>query len=278
MKIDVLNLRYARVRDECRDSLEFACRQLQLAGHKVQLDKRSNTLPHLGRNSLLAGIRPDADMAVFVDDDMLLGPDHLVRLISHGQPVISGICTTRSHPLRLAAKLWNEPTQEYLQLDDVRPNTLITGNYAVGAALLAVRREAIETLLEHYFTARDWLADNKRRFERLKVKACHIEEERKRIEGIRRVRYRDDQYLRIFDHQVIDDETQLGEDITFSRRLLQCGIKVSIDTSINPGHVGDYAYTLEDYVPESEQGTVLADSAMVRSEEEALKELEAMLT
>ena len=72
------------------------------------------------------------------------------------------------------------------------------------------------------------------------------EKERSRKEKIRRERWERDRLLRVFDFPVTDAEDQLGEDIAFSRKLLNLNIPVAIDTSVAVGHLGEYPFGIWD--------------------------------
>ena len=202
------------------------------------------------RNKILANRPPDADVTVFIDDDMFPEPMALVKLIEHTKehPVVSAACTTRTRPVKLCIKYFNRESQEFLEMDDIPRNKPFLEEVAVGTAFLALRKDVIEQLIEQYLSAADWMEERRREFDRLHVRAELRERERARIEGIRRTAWEQHRQLKIFRFGKIDNEIDLGEDVTLCYRLMQLGIKVLVDPTIIVGHLGDYPYSLADYL------------------------------
>lgn len=201
-----------------------------------------NALVHRSRNIAVAGLPPDADYALFLDDDMLPEPDALIQLASHQVPVVSAFCTTRGEPVAIAAKKYDPATDQFVALEALRPDTLVSGQYAVGAAFCLFHRDVIEALRDYYLSAQDWLDANARLLCRLGAKPQAIKLELERKQELRRRHWEKERYLRIFDFPVTDDELQLGEDIGLSRSLIKLSIPVAIDTSVAVGHLGEYPY------------------------------------
>jgi hypothetical protein len=212
------------------------------AGHSLNLRTYGNALVHRARNDALATFGAGADYALFVDDDMVPEPEALNQLLAHRVPVVSAACTTRVPPVRLAAKVYDEKSDQFVPLEAIRPDRLVTGQFAVGAAFLLMDRATIESLREYYLSARDWLDENIRLLNRLHVRADLREKERARKEEIRRAHFEREKMLRVFDFPVADSELQLGEDIALSRKLVNLGIPVSIDASVAVGHLGEHTY------------------------------------
>lgn len=220
-------------------------------GIDVEYHMYGNALLHSARNKALASIRADADYALLVDDDMLPESTALVQMLEYQadngiMPVVSGLCTTRLKPVVIAAKVWNPQSEQFVPLDWVRENKVITGQFAVGAAFLLMTRAAVDRMVEYYLSARDWLDSERRLMDRLHVRAENREKERARKEEIRRARYASERLLRVFDFPVNDAEQQLGEDIAFSLKLIRLGIPTAIDARFAIGHVGEYPYGVWD--------------------------------
>lgn len=217
------------------------CQYAVQQGAGVRPARYGNALIETARNQALGALRPEADYALFVDDDMLMEPDALTRLLAHGVPVVSAYCTTRP-PVDLPFKVYDPQIEQFHPLAELKPNTLVRGQFGVGAAFLLVRREVIERLREFYLTAADWLYFERRTLDRLHVRTELREKERARREEIRRAAFAKDGYLRVFDRNLTPDERKFGEDIDFSRKLAALGIETAIDTGTMVGHVGDYPY------------------------------------
>lgn len=216
-----------------------------------------NAMVHSARNTALSQMKRDSDFILLIDDDMNPQPEAMARLIEHNAPVAGALCTTRGFPVELALKFYDPESDMFMQADRIPFRKPTTDSYGVGAAFLALRRDAVDQLIEHYLSAQDWALDNERMFERLGVRREKRMAEQARKSALRREEYErtSDElgrggYIRVFDYPVTDKELQLGEDIGFSRRLLQLGIKVTIDPTIRVGHVGEYSYSLDDYTPQ----------------------------
>lgn len=65
------------------------------------------SLPDVSRNMLVQHSRPDADAYLWIDDDMNVPPDGLVRLIAHNKPVAAGLFTTRTEPVDYTHREYN---------------------------------------------------------------------------------------------------------------------------------------------------------------------------
>ena len=222
-------------------------------GVDIQTPIYGNALIHRSRNLALAETRPDADV-LFVDDDMLPPKEALVQLLSHKVPVASALCTTKVPPVTLAVKVYDEASDQFIPIQRFRPDTVVTGKFGAGAAFLLLSRETIERLKEYYLSARDWIEDNRRTFDRLHVRSENREKERARKEEIRRALWEREKYLRVFDYPVGENELQFGEDVGLCRHLIQLGIPVSIDTGVIIGHLGEHPYGPWDIPDQQEEG------------------------
>lgn len=242
MKLDILKFAYRSAPVSADQAIQFMANRTKKAGVDIELKIFGNALVHASRNKALAGIRPDADYVLFVDDDMCPLPRAALDLMEHERPVVSALCTTRIPPVELAARLWHEPSQQFVPFDQLREDRLFSGQLAVGAAFLMVQRPVIDQLVEYYLSAQDWLDERRRELDRLRVRSEFRENEQARKAEIRRARYVKEQYVRVFDFPVGDDEIQLGEDICLSRRLIALKIPVAIDTQVSVGHIGEYSY------------------------------------
>jgi hypothetical protein len=197
-------------------------------------------------------MRPDCDYMLFVDDDMFPETEALMRLLRREKPVISPLCTTRIPPVKPAVKLYDSKADQWIPPSEpFPPNTVLTGEFSVGAAFLLIDRASIDALKEYYLSAHDWLEDNRRTFDRLHVRADLRERERKRKEEVRRGFWERDKVLRIWDYPIGENELQLGEDVGLCRKLQRLHIPVSIDTGVTVGHLGQHPYGPWDWAPKA---------------------------
>lgn len=225
----------------------------QAAGIRAQMRALTGSLIHAARNRALALMAPDADYLLMVDDDMLPEPQAIVKLAAHGASVASALCTTRVPPVELCIKVWNPQRKCFVMMDDMRRDRAVTGPFAAGAGFLMLSRQVVETLIEHHLSARDWVASEAARHERMEVSRARVEKERARISAIRRALFESDKQLRIFDFPVTDDEVQLGEDIGMSLRLVEIGTLVTVDPTVKVGHLGEYPFSPDDYQPQNQK-------------------------
>ncbi len=219
-----------------------------------------------GRNQILAKRPEDADYTVFIDDDMMPEPMALVKLLQLDAPVMSAACTTRAHPIEICIKYWSEETQEFIAMDDIPRNRVFTERIAVGTAFCAIRKDVIGQLVEHYLSAADWMEENRRLFDRLHVRAENREKERAQRERIRRYHWEKSRAIRIFRFHAIDNDIELGEDVTLGYRLMQLGIKVTVDPRIFVGHYGGYPYSLQEYLSSDDRLQIARMQAEAKAE------------
>lgn len=252
MKLDIIRFQYRAIPPSADHAFDAMCAATEKL-HDVHVIKGGNALVHVSRNRAIVRIRPDAEWVLFVDDDMVPHSSAAARMLEHNQPVVSAVCTNRQFPVEIAAKIYDKASDRYVPFNWVKPDRLIVGQIAIGAAFLLMSRATIDSLIEHYLTARDWLEDRRREFDRLHVRREIREAERVRKEGIRRELYRARQVVRVFGYPVLDSEEELGEDIGLSRRLIQLGIPVALDSNVLVGHLGEYAYGPWDIGRDEEQ-------------------------
>lgn len=93
------------------------------------------------RNSLCEQVlRSDFQWLFFLDSDVIPPNDTILRLISHGHPVISGVYFRRSPPVGIPVMIrGNSWVTQY------PPNSIIEVDY-VGAGCMAIHRSVLEKL------------------------------------------------------------------------------------------------------------------------------------
>ena len=252
MKVDLCLFSYRNGPASARMAIDAMVLHSRQHGLDVDVLTYGNALIHRARNAALASVREEAS-ALFIDDDMIPEKDALLRLADARRPVISALCTTRGHPVRIAAKAFNADTGEFGWLETVNLTKVISGPFAPGTAFLLMDRATIDKLFEYHLSANDWEDEHRCLCSRLRVRSEQRETERARRERLRWKLWQTEKYARIFDYPVTDDELQLGEDISLGRKLLRLGIPVAIDGSTPVGHLGEYAYSVYDMLDEKRQ-------------------------
>lgn len=176
---------------------------------------------------------------LYIDDDIVIEPDHLLRLLSHGKDIVAGLCTRRTDPPIPNIRFYDSETGDTRQIWDWPENQLIEVD-AAGTGLMLVSQHAMEQVAQVYFD-------------------CLYEQEfyglsGSRLDDIKAVR------LKTFDEQKIcywfrflptpKQNIEMGEDVTFcflAKRY--AGLKIYVDTSVQPGHLGPYPFSIRDFLP-----------------------------
>ncbi len=177
--------------------------------------------------------------ALLIDDDMVIEPDALERLLSHKKDVVAGLCTRRNDP--------PIPNMRYFNDDEGATSTIwewpegkLVEVHAVGTGLMLVSKNAFEQVAQAYFDCL-WEKD----FYQLPES---------RVEQLRKVR------MAAFDKDKTcywfrclptpKGDIEMGEDVTFCHLLRKyCDIPIYVDTSVQPGHLGQYPYAIRDFLP-----------------------------
>jgi len=169
------------------------------------------------RNTLTAGfLETDATHLLFIDDDLIFGPDHVRRIMSHPVQIVGG----------LYPKKQDGPTSWVLNTltngdpsDPPDPsNGLIRVAY-IGTGFLCVERSVFERMIER-FPQIEYLADEsgRREWDFWPVGVCRTH--------TGQVRY-------------------LSEDWFFCERAFQMGYQIFADTRVILKHVGEVIYPLK---------------------------------
>lgn len=195
---------------------------------------------HWGRNMLLTNLRKrkqPTDYVLLVDDDMTAPEDGLARLLAHDRDIVAGACTVRYDPPMPNFRTWDPDIFNFRQAVDWPLGTLIEVG-GVGTAFMLIKTPVLDAVGEYYMSCR---------YER---EYLHISEEAaKRMEAGRRERAQrtgDEWWFRFLPHPTGDGE--FSEDLAFCFCARECGYKVWVDTSVCPGHLGTYAFKIEDYL------------------------------
>lgn len=155
----------------------------------------------MGRNAACEAVLRDGfEWLAFLDSDVIPSRDAFPRLLSHGQPIVSGVYHRRSPPHGIPVMLRGEPPQ---WLTSYPANALIEVDY-VGAGLIVIHRSVLERMQPsrpgyHWF---DW---------RVNLKNCGV----------------------------FPEETCMSEDFVFCQNARQkYGYKIYVDTAVQSRHVG----------------------------------------
>lgn len=206
---------------------------------------KGNSVVHWARNNLiidhLKSGKPWTHV-LFIDDDIIVQPNTLIKLLSHRKDIVAGLCTHRQDPPMPNIRLYDEESGKYSQIFDWPQNELIGDHkrLAVGTGLMLISKHALEQVAQAYFD-------------------CLWEQN---IYGLTGEKLETLQKMRLdaFDKdkvcfwfrflQATKDPVEMGEDVSFCHIATRyCDIPVYVDTSITPGHIGLYDFSIKDFLP-----------------------------
>jgi len=200
----------------------------------------SSSVVHWSRNDLLVNLRKSgqpADFVLCMDDDMVPEPDDLVKLLSHDVDFVAGACTVRKDPPLPNFRVWNEELRNFHTAFQWEGDGLIEVA-GVGLAFALIRTTVFDKVGEYTMSSRyerEWLGMK--------------EDFAARMEAGRRKYAREkgnEWWFQFLPHPWGDGE--YGEDISFCLKARECGIKLYVDTTVRPGHIGPYAFGIGDYL------------------------------
>lgn len=205
----------------------------------------SHSVVHWVRNSLiqehLKSGKPWTHV-LFIDDDIVVKPDALERLLSHKKDIVAGLCSMRSDPPIPNMRLYDEETGKYQQIWEWPENALVGDHkrLAVGTGFMLISKHALEQVAQAHFD-------------------CLWEQETygltgEKLETLKAMR------LDAFDKDKVcywfrflpapKAPVEMGEDISFCYLATRyCDIPVYVDTSVQPGHIGNYPFSIKDFMP-----------------------------
>ena len=246
MKIDVIKLQGRWVNTQSSFAIAAMVERARERGHDVHFppDVFGSAMITHARNLSLKAVRKDSDYVLFVDDDMVPMQGALTRLIGHGTPVVSALCTTRTMPPKIAAKFYDPETEEFSLLEEFDENVLASGPWAIGFGFVLIQRAVLDQVIEFVLSGNDWLALSKKMLDRLRVRSEAREAERARIETRRRALYVNEGIAPVFQLNLHPEvQHEIAEDMHFSRLLHAMEIPVWIDSGCLVGHIGDFPYS-----------------------------------
>jgi glycosyltransferase involved in cell wall biosynthesis len=176
---------------------------------------------------------------LFIDDDIVIEPDTLERLLSHKKDIVAGLCTRRNDPPIPNIRFFDRKTGESKQVWEWPEGKLIEVD-AVGTGLMLISRQALEQVSQVYFD-------------------CLWEKDFYGLTG-EKLEYLKSARLKKFDADKTcywfrflptpQGDIEMGEDVTFCQLAKNyCDIPIHVDTSVQPGHLGIYPYSIKDFEP-----------------------------
>ena len=182
--------------------------------------KRGNSIPVFNLevaedNSYIVG----PAIAHNCDDDIVVEPDSLDRMLAHKVDIIAGVCTRRLDPPEPNLRQWVDDVQNYGLMLKWPDEEVLMPVDAVGTGFMLISAKAIEDIAMAYYPALYKEMGDGQWFEFMRGPLG----------------------------------TEWGEDVAFCWKASRIGYQVYVDNTIRPKHIGDYAYGMDDYLQYREQ-------------------------
>ncbi len=206
---------------------------------------KGNSVVHWARNNLIIDLLKSGKPwthVLFMDDDIIVQSDTLVKLLSHKKDIVAGLCTHRQDPPLPNIRLYDEESGKYSQIFDWPQNELIGDHkrLAVGTGLMLISKHALEQVAQVYFD-------------------CLWEQNAYGLAG-EKLQTLKNMRLEAFDKDQVcfwfrflnapKAPVEMGEDVSFCYIATRyCDIPVYVDTSVTPGHIGLYDFSIKDFLP-----------------------------
>ena len=207
----------------------------------------SSSVVHWARNDLLINLKKSkqpTDYVLFMDDDMVPPEDALVKLLAHDLDIVAGACTVRKDPPLPNFRQWLPELFSFrtaFEWIDDKGRAMGEGLVevaGVGAAFMLIKGSALDKIGEYYLScayerkylgvpddAADKLSAGRRKYAKENL---------------------NEWWFQFLMHPWGDGE--FGEDLSFCFKARECGLKIFVDTSVCPGHIGSYAFKIDDYL------------------------------
>ena len=205
-----------------------------------------SSVVHWSRNTMVTELLKSGKPwthILMVDDDMVVPHDGLVKLLAHQKDIIGGVCTVRQDPPLPVLRHLDMETGTFERIFDW-PDGETFELGGVGAAFTLYSRTAMEQVAQAYFdclwekdfygVSEVWVESNK------KKRLAFFDKEAKAF------------WFRFL--PAADLPIEMGEDMSFCYVAKKfCDLSVWCDSSVKPGHLGLYPYTIDDYLPYKEK-------------------------
>jgi hypothetical protein len=232
----------------------------------------SSGVVHWARNGLLKTVVASGepfDYVLYCDDDMVVHKDTLVRLLSHRKHIVASLTTRRQDP-PIPTMFWLEKNMEFSPIMKWKTSETLLEVDAAGTGLMLISREAINAVGEYWmrcgyerqifanmfnasgqnaFTETESTPHDKAIAEFAKKWADELEngfleKERMRREYFRRTG--DAWWFQFLPK--LSDRGEYGEDVSLCMKARLCGISTYVDLSVRTGHIGEYVYSIQDFL------------------------------
>lgn len=246
--------------NETGSALELMLPVAREVCHPLMRPMLASSVVHWVRNLLLAKLYESKipfDYVLFMDDDMVPPAHALNVLLERKVDVIGAVCTVRQDPPLPNARFYN-PEHKCFQTADIdRQGVWKVG--AIGTGFILLSKRVLDAVGEYTLSQRYY-----REVLGMTKEAADAREKSERL--------RAEKDFNQFWFEFLKDPNagEFGEDISFCFKARECGFEIYADSTIKVGHVGNYAFGIEDYWFYREdaikQGLVVSLTAPVNEE------------
>lgn len=170
---------------------------------------------------------------------MIAPEDTLVKLLKHNVDIVGALCTTRHMPPVPNARMWDEKTKHWEEIWQWPDGLLPLEGGGVGTGVMLVSADAIKAVAEVYFQClyeKDIWHMPKRKVKEVSAARCELFDKEPNAYWFRWL-------------PPASGAGENSEDMSFCWLAQRyAGLKVFVDTSVQPGHVGQYPYGIKDFI------------------------------
>lgn len=196
---------------------------------------------------------------LFIDDDIVVAPDALEKLLSHKKDIVAGVCTRRIDPPVPNIRVFSEESGNYDQIWSWTEGATLMEVGAVGTGLMLISQHALEQVGQAYFDCmweQEFYGMAGEKLETLKAA---------------RLKHFDDTKLAYWFRflPAMKVPVEYGEDISFCHMARRyCQIPIYVDMSVQPEHLGMYGYGIRDFLPHQKSAARRAKAEMLAKKRE----------
>lgn len=188
---------------------------------------------------LLKSLKP-WDYVLFVDDDIVMPEDGLVKMLAHKKDVVAAACTVRVDPPMPNFRVYDVKERVYRTCLDWPVEGLLGDGFFIGAGTgaMLISKSALMRVAEYYINC-----NYEKKFYGLAGEALDTLQTGRQ----KQAKASSDFWWFEFLKQP-DGLGEFGEDISFCFKCMELGIRVYVDTTVRPKHMGDYGFNIDDYL------------------------------
>lgn len=188
---------------------------------------------------LLKSLKP-FDYVLFVDDDIVMPEDGLVKMLAHKKGVVAAACTVRVDPPMPNFRVYDPEQRVFSTCLEWSREGLLGEDILLGAGTgaMLISKQTLLRVAEYYVNC-----NYEKKFYGLGGDAL----DKLQTGRQKTAKHTSDFWWFEFLKQP-DGMGEFGEDISFCFKCHELGIRIHVDTTVRPRHMGDYGYNLDDYL------------------------------